>query len=204
MTVTLKPEREEAERFLATLDPSASCFCFQTFDDDKSRKDLAFAQTLHGSLDRHWDTLCRLNAAGAGVFFRVNEPDRVRATFVDLAGLPLPVQYRWRPQLVTETAPRRYCLFWIVEGCPVDQFPTLMRGLFALHNTSAADCDLARVMRLPGFYSYGRMGKFRVRLVTRLITDESELADELYIEDELDREEERRRMLAEVREAEDE
>jgi hypothetical protein len=42
------------------------------------------------------------------------------------------------------------------------------------------------------------------KLRAELIMDKFELADELYIEDELDRKEERARMIAEVREAEGE
>ena len=33
----LQPDKAEAERFLAVLDPNANAFTFQTFDDDKER-----------------------------------------------------------------------------------------------------------------------------------------------------------------------
>jgi hypothetical protein len=203
-TRPLSSDFKEALRFLDALDPSASRFTFVTADDDRGRSDPTLTKTLHGSFSEYWSTLRDLNAAGTGVYVTINTPDRVRAAFVDLAGLPLPAKYNFAPQIVVEAAPRRYNLYWLMHGlCPVNQFATVQQALFEHHNRSAADCDLARVMRLPGFCSYTIFGAFRVRVVT-LITDESELADELYVEDELDRKEERARMIAEAREAEDE
>lgn len=171
-----KSNRSEASRFLDALNPDdASQFTFVTADDS-DRKDPALIRVLHGALDQHWDELCRLNAAGAGVFVVVNETNlkgraasdvvRVRAVFVDMGGAPMPLEYQFKPQIVTETAPGRWNLFWLVEGrCPLDQFATVQRRLIELFNMSPGDCDLARVMRLPGCINHTRMGAFRVRLV---------------------------------------
>src|SRR5437879_6219503 len=81
----------EAERFLACLDPKATTFTFQTFDDDKDRKDPKLVSVLHGTLAELWDTLVRFNEQGAGIFVTANETDgkgrsgenivRVRAVF---------------------------------------------------------------------------------------------------------------------------
>jgi hypothetical protein len=161
----LEPDLDEAEKFLSVLDSADSQFTFATADDDKARRDPALSVQLHGSLSECWAELCRLNAAGAGVYVMINTPDRVRAAFVDLAGLPLPVKYNFEPQIVVEAAPRRYNLYWRADGCPLDKFATVQRALFELHNRSDADCDLARTMRLPGFFSRTRMGAFRVRIV---------------------------------------
>jgi hypothetical protein len=162
----IKPDRDEAESFLQMLNPDHNVFTFVTADEDLRRSDSALTHTVYGSFDLLWDGLCRLNAAGAGVHVRINEPDHVRAAFVDLAGLPLPVKYNFPPSIVVETAPRRYCLYWLMHGlCPVDRFAEVQQALFECHNRSAADCDLRRVMRLPGFVAHTRMGKFRVRLV---------------------------------------
>jgi hypothetical protein len=43
-------DRDTAERFLAALDPNATRFTFQTFDDDESRDDESLAQIHHGAL----------------------------------------------------------------------------------------------------------------------------------------------------------
>src|SRR5262249_48442467 len=71
----LKPDRDEAERFLAALDPSTDRFTFQTFDDNKERKDKSLARVLHGTLAQHFKTLVKLNERGAGIFVCVNVTD---------------------------------------------------------------------------------------------------------------------------------
>ena len=114
----LVPDKAEAESFLKLLDPDATYFTFQTFDDNKERlktraelnkqrklegktllpKD-PFARIHHGTLDQRWNELCKLNAQGAGVFITVNATDgkgretdnivQVRALYNDLDGAPL-------------------------------------------------------------------------------------------------------------------
>ena len=42
------PVRGTADRHLNTLDPQASFFTFQTFDDDPKRDDKRLAQIFHG------------------------------------------------------------------------------------------------------------------------------------------------------------
>ncbi len=86
-----------AEAFLAWLDPNASKFTFQTFDDVKDRKDGRLTRMLHGTFEAHRAELQRLNDRGAGVFVAINETDlrgrkeenivRVRAVFADADGL---------------------------------------------------------------------------------------------------------------------
>lgn len=92
------PCRDEAERFLAALDPQAKKFTFQTFAD-RHKDDETLAQILHGSLDGRWAELLQLNNRGAGIFVTINATDfkgrtkdniiKVRALFVDLDGAPL-------------------------------------------------------------------------------------------------------------------
>jgi RecA-family ATPase len=92
--------RKDAERFLAILDDRTHRFTFQTFDDNKDRKEGRLARIFHGTLDQHFSTLVNLNHHyGAGVFVTVNatnSPGRtidciteVRAYFADLDGVPL-------------------------------------------------------------------------------------------------------------------
>jgi hypothetical protein len=175
-----KPDRDEAERFLNALDPTAMAFTFQTFDDNADRKDRALAQILHGALDRHWGALCRLNAAGAGIFVTINETDgggrsaanimRVRALFVDLDGAPLPERFHAEPHIVVESSPDRYHVYWRVQDCPLEQFGALQRRLAASYGGDPKVHDLPRVLRLPGFIHHKvkkgeRSPPFRSRLV---------------------------------------
>ena len=96
---TPEPDRNEAERFLELLDPTATSFTFQTFDDDEERREVRkrenaevnkrrkekglkalklkdpFAHIIHGTLNERWKELCKLNAQRAGIFITVNETD---------------------------------------------------------------------------------------------------------------------------------
>src|SRR5215471_2257820 len=118
LAVTIKPDRDEAEKFLKALDPLPDAhWCFQTFTDDKQlRKARAeenklrkqqgqpelkdpLAKIRHGTLAEHWSWLVKQNELGAGIYVTVNETDgngrkktnirRIRAQFVDLDGSPI-------------------------------------------------------------------------------------------------------------------
>lgn len=152
-----------AGRFLAALDPDATGFCFQTFDDDASRKDKGLTRVLHGSLAQRSAELELLNARGAGVFVTVNATDgdgrksgnitRVRAVFVDLDGAPLdPVLANGKPpHIVVESSPGKWHAYWRVAALPLGDFEPVQRALAAQFSGDPKVCDLPRVMRLPGF-----------------------------------------------------
>jgi hypothetical protein len=159
----IEPDRRQAERFLRLLDPSATSFTFQTFDDNKERHDKRLARVLHGTLADRWGQLASLNARGAGIFVCVNETDgqgrteknieRVRALFVDLDGAPLdPVRQSDRPpHIMVASSPGRWQAFWLatIGGIKLDQFSALQKGLAARYGGDDVH-DLPRVMRLPG------------------------------------------------------
>jgi hypothetical protein len=62
-----KLSKQTAERFLTLLAEDVETFTFQTFDDDKSRKNSSLTKILHGSLDQHFDTLCLYTAIRDGL-----------------------------------------------------------------------------------------------------------------------------------------
>ena len=167
----------EAERFLRVLDAGASYFTFQTFDDviarrkarneknklRKKRLEDPYARIIHGTLDHCWDTLCALNAQGAGIFITINATDgkgrstenieRVRAVFNDLDGAPLePVlQSAHPPHIVVKSSPGKFHTYRLVSDVALDQFESLQKGLATQFGSDPGVCDLPRVMRLPGF-----------------------------------------------------
>jgi RepB DNA-primase N-terminal domain len=153
--------RADAERFLKLLDPTVDGFTFQTFDDSGAKRP-GLARIFNGTLAQHWETLCRLNAQGAGVYVTVNATDgkgratgnikRVRALFVDLDGAPLEPPMRSDPHIVVTSSPGRFHTYWRVSDVPLDQFTDLQRGLIALFDGDPKVFDLPRVMRLPGFF----------------------------------------------------
>jgi len=157
------PDMDQAARFLDLLDPKATSWTFQTFDDNPTRKDQSLARVFHGTLEEHAKTLTMLQARGAGVFVTVNETDgkgrkaenisRVRASFLDLDGAPLdPVRVWEEPHIICETSPGRYHTFWLVDDCPLEAFRQVQKDLIQTFGGDKSVHDLPRVMRLPGFW----------------------------------------------------
>ena len=89
---------EDAHRFLERLAPNQP-YTFQTFDDDKERKNQSLVRILHGTLDDVLVELTNINASGGGIFVCINATDfkgrrtenvtSIRANFADLDGAPL-------------------------------------------------------------------------------------------------------------------
>ena len=90
-------EYSELSHYHSFMEYFGDKITFQTFDDKVKNKKLI--KQLHGSLQKHFKTLTRLNKQGAGIFFCVNETDlegrstknikNIRAVFIDLDGTPL-------------------------------------------------------------------------------------------------------------------
>jgi putative DNA primase/helicase len=169
----------EAGRFLEYLGDTHS---FQTFDDNKSRKDGRLTRVLHGTLEEHADALCELNQRGAGIFVTLNQTDgkgrahgnitAVRAVMWDSDGAPLkpvvdpglPV----RPHLIVETSPDRYQAHWIVDsgtGIPLGEFKDIQYRLAKAFDGDTAVAMLTVCARIPGFF-HRKSTPFRSRLVS--------------------------------------
>ena len=147
---------------------------FQTFDDAGKQRSLS--RVLHGTLTEHLPSLASLNSRGAGVFVMVNQGDErgrkianvssVRALFVDLDGAPLePLRTSpLLPHCVVETSPGRWHAYWRVADCLLLDFTPLQKALAARFDADATVCDLARVMRVPGF-DHRKRQPFQSRIV---------------------------------------
>lgn len=66
-------DKDMAREFLAVLDPNASNFTFQFFNDGAN----GYAKIFHGTLDEVWPKVQALNTPqrGIGVFVTINETD---------------------------------------------------------------------------------------------------------------------------------
>ncbi len=156
----------EAQRFLTALDPTADHWTFQTFDDDKRRKDVTLKRVEHNTLDNIAGALAIRNERGAGIFVTINETDlrgretknikRVRACFVDLDGAPLEPVLSDKdvpaPHIVVETSPSRWHAYWLVDGMELNDFEAAQKILITRYHSDKSIHDLPRVMRLPGFW----------------------------------------------------
>jgi len=155
------PDRAAAERFLLLLDESAEQWTFQTFDDNKARKDGTLARVINGSLeDCYWE-LVSLNEIGAGVFVTVNQTDgrgrkvenirRIRAVWhEDDAGRSM--RFPLTPDITVASSPGKFHRYWLVDGLTTCQFRQVMETMIHTYGSDPNAKDLARVLRLPGFY----------------------------------------------------
>lgn len=180
-----EPDLEQAARFIEALsgvDGWNSDVTWQTFDDVKerrrARRTLAepdpLAMILEGALIDHALTLSTLNRRGAGVFVTVNGTDgrgrktanvtHVRAYFVDADGVEPDVTALPPSMTVRSMAgPHHYWLARPGEALP--RFKARQKALASALGTDQAVCDLARVMRVPGFAHQKAGEPFRVELL---------------------------------------
>ncbi len=173
----LRPDIEQAERFLSALDPIETEFCFQTFDDDRDRRDRTLARTHHGSLDALAPVLTRFNRHGAGVFISVNEiKDGAPRKIANLMQTRAAWQdddngfrgtYPIAPSITVESTPLlKFQRYWIVDRLSADQHQAVMRRLVQDYGCDDKARDLVRVLRLPGFFHCkNRAAPHMVRLI---------------------------------------
>jgi P4 family phage/plasmid primase-like protien len=159
----IHPDLTEAKRFLSKLDPTADNFVFQVFDDNGDRKDPRLARVIPGTLDAVADQLIKYQKAGAGVFVTINrsrnggrtKKDIIapRAVFreADEPNLPkLPI----KPQFIVESSPGKQHEYLLLDNnCnDLDTWEAVMMTMVAVHGSDPNAKDIARVLRLPGFY----------------------------------------------------
>ena len=118
------------------------------------------------------------SSARVGVFCCVNGLDptakrrsndtvrRAAALFLDLDGTPLPVDgFPLLPTAIVESSPRRWHVYWAVSDLPLDEFAPAQKHLARLYGGDESVSDLARVMRLPGYWHGKTEDAFLSRLV---------------------------------------
>ena len=175
------PDFDKAQIFLDIMDPDG-IFTFQTFPDNPDNRTSRAPCVLHGTFPQHKEALASLNAAGHGIFFMVNKGDGltksdkktcrtnsnvicIRAFFLDLDGAPLePVLKACPPDIVVESSLGKWHAYWLVSGCPLQLFKTVQINLAEKFNGDPLVNDLARVLRIPGFF-HQKATPFQSRLV---------------------------------------
>ncbi|WP_164473653.1 phage/plasmid primase, P4 family [Deinococcus psychrotolerans] len=90
---------------------------------------------------------------------------RVAAVFIDLDGSPLPDDFPLKPTAVVESSPGRFHVYWAVHDLELSGFTAVQKYLASLYGGDAAVCDLARVMRLPGYWHGKREDGFLSQLL---------------------------------------
>ena len=172
---------DDARAFLEALDPSTRKFTFQTYDDDSVRKSPGAVALWHGTLDDQLAWMRDVNACGAGVFVAVNETDgqgrrrenvtRIRAVFVDTDGADVdPILDACEaadllPDIVVESSPGNFHLYWRVYDCSISAFSQVQAALAQKFGTDRSVIDPPRVLRLPGFL-HNKRGPVQVKLLS--------------------------------------
>lgn len=164
----------DAQRFLAAL---GGRLTFNTFGEGRAKGKPGLSRILQGTLAEHADTLAQLNARGAGVFVMVNEGDgkdrktssvqRVRAYFADFdtAQPPDVATVPLAPHAIIESSPGRWHWYWWIDSAPLETFNAVQVAIAKRFGSDPKVCDLARVMRLPGF-DHRKREPFRTRIET--------------------------------------
>jgi P4 family phage/plasmid primase-like protien len=169
--------------FSETIDPDGR-ITYQTFDDNRRRKDQSLARIKHGAVTKHVDYFNRLAARGAGIYLCVAVTDgkgretknvvALRGFWVDLDRSPLDPVLKWKlkPSIVIETSPDRYQAFGLfkspvpVDQLSLDQYSTIQLKLAALFGGDPNVADPPHVARLPGsWHQKNPDALFQVRVV---------------------------------------
>jgi putative DNA primase/helicase len=153
---------EEARRFVQLFGNGPHAY--QTFDDDKKRKDSSLrSKDWYGTFDDYKDRLVEKNRGGAAIALCINQTNgakraqehivKIRALFLDTDGAPLQtiLDAGLIPHMVIESSPGRYHCYWLVDDCPVNQFKFIMLALAHKFNCDTTIVNLCVVMRIPGF-----------------------------------------------------
>lgn len=153
------PDLDTARQFLDLLEPFGE-FWFQLVPE-RSGAQVRPTCRFGGLLDLA-DELCRLNAAGAAVFVQINagrtrkdaDVERVRAYFVDLDGTDATelLSPDSATDILIESSPGKFHGYWLAGEVPLTKFKSRQHALAQRFGGDRSVCNLARVMRVPGFF----------------------------------------------------
>ena len=169
------PDQSQTRAFLKALDPKATRFTFQCFDENapRAKEYKASAQPnplsriLHGTFEECEEDLWGLNQLGAGVYVTVNETDltgrkkanitRVRAIFQeDDLGTGADVLPLCPCSIEVQSSPGKFHRYWLITDGRLPgyeaKFADLMSVMVSRYASDPNAKDLSRVLRLPGFY----------------------------------------------------
>ena len=158
----IKPDLEMAASFIEQLTGNRETpMTFQTFDDDQIKKDPTLARCFNGKISDLANDLIDLNKMGAGIFVCPQVTDLegrktsnikfLRAFFIDKDN-GVPEVFHQTPNLEVKT-PQGGHYYWLLKD---QEDPSVFKdvsiGLIKHYDSDPVVKDIARVMRLPGFF----------------------------------------------------
>jgi uncharacterized protein (DUF927 family) len=167
-----------AAQFLDRIAGKDALHTFQIIKEPKDSKSRGGTQILHGKFSDLAPQLERLNQAGNGIFFCVNQTDgkerktenilKVRAVFADFdevgAGMPAIAACGLKPSLTTESSQGKMHAYWLVNDCTLPEFKSVQQAIAAKLSSDKVVHDLPRVMRVAGFI-HQKSTPFQTRIV---------------------------------------
>src|ERR1700722_2995232 len=163
-----------ASLFLSCLDEENEQHNFRTFSDNKDDPTGAvLAKKYIGTIESRGRELAAKNKKNAGVFVVVNSGgqddasiSRIRAVFADTDGAPLEplLQCGIAPQMIVESSPGNYHVYWFVDGLSPEQFTGVQKTIAARFGCDSLVHNPSRVMRVPGFFHCKDGNRFRSRI----------------------------------------
>lgn len=177
---TSEPNYALAESFLESLAGPAwreEIFTFQTLGDDADRersrvehaqaaKKKPGASPLSRVRSGKWEDrktwLATMNLKGAGVFVTANKTDgdgrrienikELRAIWCEWDGPGNLPQWPLEPQMIVETSPGHFHIYWLTDPLAWSEFTDLMGVIVHSYGSDPSAKDASRVLRIPGFY----------------------------------------------------
>lgn len=167
-------DREETERFLDALGGKNIAYSFRLINPKTNN-----AVNVWGTLNDNLSTLESYNHQGYGVFVIIQEVKekgttnddvtKIRSLFIDVddAKIGLISDFHIKPSMIIESSEGKYHYYWLLnEAMNLDDFRKQQKKLIEHYpGTDKKIHDLARVMRLPGFYHTKTEKRFLTRIV---------------------------------------
>lgn len=154
---------DTAVTFLAALGETHT---FQTFDDNKDRKQKSLAKVINAPFnEKTIGILLNANMEGAGIFVTVNQTDgkgrrrenmvRTRAIYADFDGdsaiaLFEAAAAKLPPSIVVASSPTKRHAYWLTD-LSIDEAEQMQAKMPEAVGCDAGAKDVTRVLRIPGF-----------------------------------------------------
>ena len=170
---TLTPDKSETERFLKMLNPMGmQNYDFRTFDDfmlpeGKGRRLPSLNSKFRGTITEAFEVLCGHQRGGAGIFLTVNVTDGIGVKLTNIKGIRAVwidddeprethrTDFPIEPTIIVESSKGKYHYYWVkdyVSKFSFDTFKGVMRRFIQDWGHDKNASDVARVLRVPGFY----------------------------------------------------
>lgn len=156
-----------ALKFLHILDPTNFSYAFQTFDDDKTKKDPNLVRQPSGDFKSYWPELQNMNSKGAYVGYCPQETNgkrgdagviAIRCLYMDDDNGADQSKFPLQPTVSVRTSPGKYHHYWMLKTpVPLDPlshqiYRDLINAVIQLGGDPSAK-GVSRVLRLPGTYN---------------------------------------------------